>query len=78
MTAAYLTFLNKRHAAARRRAGKAAQIVDTSLETAKQSELLQQLNEESERKEGADPLLLNAKAFDDLSDLQNEDFIYVL
>ena len=65
----YLTLLNKRHATARRRAGKAAQVVDTSLETARQSELLQQLNEEKEVKEGADPTILNAKAFDDLTEV---------
>lgn len=78
VTAAYLTFLNHRHAAARRRIGKAAEVVDISLETAEQSERLQKLNEENERREGADPTVLNAKAFDDLTDTQNEDFIYVL
>ena len=52
--------------------------MDTSLESAEQSELLQQLNEENEERQGADPTVLNAKAFDDLTDTQNEDFIYVL
>lgn len=58
--------------------GKAADIVDTSLETAKDSARLQKMNEEKEQEEGADPAVLNSRAFDDLTDLQNEDFIYVL
>ncbi|KAI0069712.1 MFS general substrate transporter [Panus rudis PR-1116 ss-1] len=77
-TAAYLAFLNKRHAAKRKRAGKAAVIVDTSLETAEKSARLQIQNEENEKREGADPSKLNSQAFDDLTDLTNEDFIYVL
>ncbi|KAI0825979.1 major facilitator superfamily domain-containing protein [Irpex lacteus] len=78
ITAAYLSFLNRKHAKARHRAGKAADIVDTSLESAKDAERLQQLNRDKEREEGADPTVLNAKAFDDLTDTKNEDFIYVL
>lgn len=78
VTAAYLAFLNKRHAAARKRMGKAADVVDTSLETTKHAAVLQLRNEELEQKEGADPTVLNSKAFDDLTDTQNEDFIYVL
>ncbi|KAK7680293.1 hypothetical protein QCA50_016533 [Cerrena zonata] len=77
-TAVYLTLLNKRHAARRHRLGKAAVIVDTSLETAKDSARIQLQNEESEIREGADPSALNGQAFDDLTDSQNEDFIYVL
>ena len=78
VTAGYLSFLNKKHAGARRQAGKAAEVVDTSLETVEQSEILRKLNEENERREGTHPAVLNAKAFDDLTDTQNEDFIYVL
>lgn len=77
-TAVYLAFLNKRHAARRRRAGKTATVVDTSLETAVESARLQIQNEENGRKEGADASALNGRAFDDLTDVQNEDFIYVL
>ncbi len=73
-----MSFLNRKHAKARHRAGKAADIVDTSLESAKDAERLQQLNRDKEREEGADPTVLNAKAFDDLTDTKNEDFIYVL
>ena len=74
----YLAWLNTRHAARRRRLGKAAVIIDTSLETAENSARLQLQNEENERKEGSDPTALNGRAFDDLTDSQNEDFIYVL
>lgn len=58
--------------------GKAAAVVDTSLETAKDSARMQLENEENKRREGADPSVLNRQAFDDLTDSQNEDFIYVL
>ncbi|KAI0340252.1 MFS general substrate transporter [Trametopsis cervina] len=78
ITSGYLTLLNKRHAGARQRAGKAADVVDTSLESAKDAERLQHLNQEKERSTGADRAVLNSKAFDDLTDTQNEDFIYVL
>ena len=58
--------------------GKAAVVIDTSLETAENSARFQLQNEENERKEGSDPTALNGRAFDDLTDSQNEDFIYVL
>ncbi|KAH8102676.1 MFS general substrate transporter [Cristinia sonorae] len=77
-TAAYLTWLNKRHANERKRLGKAAVIVDTSLEDTKTAARLQIENEAREKEEGADPSALNSRAFDDLTDVKNEDFIYVL
>ena len=58
--------------------GKAAEIIDTSLETTEESARLQKINEEKEQAEGVDPTVLNSRAFDDLTDTQNEDFIYVL
>ncbi|KIK62936.1 hypothetical protein GYMLUDRAFT_197181 [Collybiopsis luxurians FD-317 M1] len=64
VTAAYLAFRNKQQAAARRRLGKTAEVVDTSLEVYSASQL----------KDG----VMNDKSFDDLTDCQNEDFIYVL
>jgi hypothetical protein len=39
---------------------------------------MQQENEERQMQEGAYPEALNRKAFDDLTDLQNEDFLYAL
>ena len=78
VTSSYLSFLNRRHARARHRAGKAVDVVDTSLESAEDAERLQQLNRQKEIEQGADPTVLNAKAFDDITDTKNEDFIYVL
>jgi hypothetical protein len=72
--ALYITYLNKRHAAARERVGKSAHVVDLSM--AKSSKLA-----------GEDGVAMNDgkaaggvgdKAFDDVTDLKNEDFIYVL
>lgn len=78
VTAGYLAWLNKRHAASRRRLGKAAVVYDTSLETTKDAYRMQQENEEREKQEGADPSVLNNQAFNDITDLKNEDFIYAL
>ncbi|KAJ7045769.1 major facilitator superfamily domain-containing protein [Mycena alexandri] len=65
ITAGYLAYLNKRHAARRVALGKPEKITDTSLDTVRSVR---------DGKEEAD----NLQAFDDLSDLANEDFIYVL
>jgi hypothetical protein len=78
VTARYLAFLNKRHATARKRVGKAADIIDGSLETAEESARIQKRNEQKEVEEGTNPKLLNSRAFDDLTDTKNEEFIYVL
>ncbi|KAH7338323.1 MFS general substrate transporter [Rhizoctonia solani] len=79
ITALYLTFLNKQHAAARRRAGKKVDIIDTSLEDSKRAREAAKQNEKSEGGEdGGQKRRLNDQAFNDLTDLQNEDFIYVL
>ncbi|CAE6422410.1 unnamed protein product [Rhizoctonia solani] len=79
VTALYLTFLNKRHAAARRRAGKKAEVIDTSLEDSKRAREAAKENERAEGDENGGPKRrLNDQAFNDLTDLQNEDFIYVL
>ena len=78
-TALYLSFLNKKHAAARRRAGKKANVIDTSLEDTERAREVAKQNEESEGGEdGSQKRRLNDQAFNDLTDLQNEDFIYVL
>lgn len=78
ITAAYLTYLNKRHANTRRRLGKTAELIDASLEDSKTAAKLQLANEEKSKSEGASPAAVNSRAFDDLTDVQNEDFIYVL
>ena len=72
VTAVYLSFLNKWHARTRRRLGKTVDIIDTSLETAKQSARIQKLNEEMGSVGVANRPALNSRAFDDLTDIQNE------
>jgi hypothetical protein len=67
--AAWVTFLNKRHAAARVRIGKSATVVDLSMEN--KHALFQREHTEV----GAG---IGKRAFDDVTDLKNEDFIYVL
>ncbi|KAG8741427.1 hypothetical protein FRC10_002874 [Ceratobasidium sp. 414] len=75
--ALYLSFKNKQHAAARRRAGKKAVVIDVSLEDSKTA---REATEKNNATEGEDIVKrrLNDQAFNDLTDLQNEDFIYVL
>lgn len=71
VTAAWLKILNRKHANMRVAVGKPAVIVDLSMMSNK--ELLDSgatANEvEGER--------MGDKAFDDITDLKNEDFIYV-
>jgi len=71
ITAAYLAFLNKRHSNRRVALGKPAKVIDTSLD--KVSEGKRRADNANEGQEAE-----NLQAFDDLSDLVNEDFIYVL
>ncbi|CZT22433.1 related to permease of the major facilitator superfamily [Ramularia collo-cygni] len=63
--AAYIRFLNAKHASARERLGKSATVVDYSMASSKV------LAEHEEAAQGGD------KAFDDVTDLLNEDFVYV-
>ncbi|KAF7315495.1 MFS general substrate transporter [Mycena indigotica] len=69
ITAAYLHYLNGRHAKRRVALGKTKKVVDTSLESASEVKRRAAANEGE-----AD----NLQSFDDLTDLRNEDFIYVL
>ncbi|KAJ6499053.1 MFS general substrate transporter [Mycena sanguinolenta] len=70
VTAAYLKFLNQRHADRRAVLGKPAEVIDTSLETVKESKRRVAGN-------GGDDVQ-NLQSFHDLTDLANEDFLYVL
>lgn len=72
--ALYITYLNKKHAAARERMGKSAHIVDLSM--AKGSRLADKGALEGE--DGKVGAGVGDKAFEDVTDLKNEDFIYVL
>ena len=67
----WIHFLNKKHATAREELGKAAQVVDLSMESAKR---LRMQNETVNDVHGTG---VGKKAFDDVTDLRNEDFIYV-
>ncbi|KAG6827967.1 hypothetical protein H0H92_009828, partial [Tricholoma furcatifolium] len=62
ITAAYLAFQNRQHANRRAALGKAANVVDVSLE------------KDVDNGEAA----VNDQAFLDLTDAQNEDFIFAL
>ncbi|KAF7311003.1 hypothetical protein HMN09_00643700 [Mycena chlorophos] len=67
-TAFYLNILNRQQIVRRIANGKTGELVDASLEETKDAGAAQQAN-------GAQ---FGANAFDDLTDRQNEDFIYVL
>ncbi|KAK1223983.1 hypothetical protein PQX77_013144 [Marasmius sp. AFHP31] len=66
VTAVYLKYLNRKHEATRLQMGKVGKVIDRSLESYKAMDK----GKEGEAK--------NEQAFDDLTDLKNEDFIYVL
>lgn len=74
ITAAYLALLNRQHAKRRKRAGKTAVVVDTSLEEYRVAAASATTTTDGEKHGPA----LNDRAFDDLTDMKNEDFIYVL
>ncbi|KAJ7772545.1 MFS general substrate transporter [Mycena maculata] len=72
-TAGYLAWLNKRHAVRRVALGKIGNVIDTSLETV--GEVKRRVAGHTEEK-GQEAE--NLQSFDDMTDLVNEDFIYVL
>jgi Na+/proline symporter len=66
----YITYLNRKHANRRVELGKSAEVVDLSMET---SDMLGEKGEALNADQGG----VGDKAFDDITDLKNEDFIYV-
>lgn len=60
----YIRVLNRKHAATRERMGKSATVIDLSMES-------------TEANNGSPAEIAGDKGFDDVTDLQNEDFIYV-
>ncbi|KAK3209162.1 hypothetical protein GRF29_69g946546 [Pseudopithomyces chartarum] len=66
---AWITLLNRRHAAERERLGKSAKVVDLSMETSEPVE--------GEESANATQGGVGDKAFDDITDIKNEDFIYI-
>lgn len=70
----YLMFLNKLHAKKREQLGKSANVVDQSMMGKKDMEDSKAVEvEQHEQPRGLD----EDRGLQDLSDLQNEDFIYV-
>jgi len=71
LTTIYLMFRNRQHAARREELGKSAIIIDRSMMTARERAADNgAVAEEVDGYEGE-------KAFDDITDLKNEDFVYV-
>ncbi|KAF9460349.1 allantoate permease [Collybia nuda] len=71
MTVTYLSYLNKRNERRRVVAGKQAKLVDYSMLTAEEARLARA----KERTSGSGLQIIGEKAFDDLTDLQNDEFI---
>jgi hypothetical protein len=67
-----LTFLNKRHASRRVALGKSAVILDRSMMNSQE----RAISDEFEDGNGSE-IVVGEKAFDDITDLKNEDFIFV-
>jgi hypothetical protein len=65
----WINVLNRKHAATRESMGKSAIVVDTSMEGSS--------NADVEGAEAAQASGVGDKAFDDVTDIKNEDFIYV-
>ncbi|KAF8869062.1 major facilitator superfamily domain-containing protein [Infundibulicybe gibba] len=76
VTVAYLAACNARHAAARVRAGKVGKLVDMSLEREPQGDVGSGAQQVPKR--AGEQSTMNEQAFSDLTDMRNEDFIYVL
>jgi hypothetical protein len=73
-TTLYLMFLNKQHASRRVALGKSEVIVDRSMMNSQERVISDQVDEANG--EGA-WAAGGEKAFDDITDLKNEDFIFV-
>jgi hypothetical protein len=65
-------FLNKRHASRRVAMGKSAIIVDRSMMNSQERAISNEVDEAS-----SSEIVGGEKAFDDITDLKNEDFIFV-
>lgn len=68
--AVWIRILNRKHGATRERLGKSANVVDLSMENKKSYGA-------HEEAEGGSAAGDGDKSFDDVTDLKNEDFIYV-
>ncbi|KAI8223617.1 putative transporter [Colletotrichum sp. SAR 10_99] len=86
-TSAYLAFLNKSHSKRRVAMGKSAVIIDTSLFSAAEAERMQAAGQLTGTGDGQEMAAagdegttagdVGARAFENLTDLQNEEFVFV-
>lgn len=86
-TSAYLAFLNKSHSKRRVAMGKSAVIIDTSLLSAAEAERMQAAGQLTGTGDGQEMAAagdegttagdVGARAFENLTDLQNEEFVFV-
>ncbi|CAK7210360.1 hypothetical protein SBRCBS47491_000751 [Sporothrix bragantina] len=77
ITMAYLQYLNKSHAARRVAAGKSATIIDISLHSAADADrMMQEMAAQGEMGENGAPT--GDRAFENLTDLENDEFVFVL
>jgi hypothetical protein len=75
----YLVFLNKRHARLREQAGKSANVIDESMmdkEKVRSGKAVAMELEEAGQTNRDTPIAYD-KGFDDVTDLKNEDFVFV-
>lgn len=81
VTTMYLAYLNRNHSRRRVLAGKDAVIVDYSLYSPEDADRLRRLKATSaqqvENARGGAGVGVGARAFDDLTDLMNDEFIFV-
>ena len=70
--AGWIRLLNRKHAAERERMGKSAHVVDLSMEKERNLAAHEEVVDDVSRASG-----IGDKAFMDITDLKNEDFIYV-
>lgn len=79
LTSAYLVYLNKDHGRRRARLGKSAAAIDYSVLSSEDAERLRRSQRLDAAEDGSpeDDHQEGDRAFQDLTDLQNEDFIFV-
>ncbi|KAH7323052.1 major facilitator superfamily domain-containing protein [Stachybotrys elegans] len=77
VTSSYLAYLNREHSQRRVKAGKDAVIVDYSLYSAEEADRLRRTHAVDRAESAATNEETGAHAFEDLTDLQNNEFIFV-
>lgn len=79
LTTIYLRFLNRRHAALRASLGKEVVVVDTSMVDIRDDDTTSstEMGTDEFSGQGVTGHKVGEKAFDDETDLKNEDFIFV-